>query len=63
MMFFRGIWEILGIQSRKVVEHFKQGLVDNPTRSMEDAAAESNVEYEGQSKRLQYYPLNYKPFL
>ena len=63
MMFFRGIWEILGIRSRKVLEHFKQSLVDNPTRSMEDDAAESNMEYEGQSNRLQYYPLNYKPFL
>lgn len=63
IMFFRGIWEILGLWSRKVVAHGKQGLVDNPTRSMEDDAAESNVEDEGQSKRLQYYPLSYKPFL
>lgn len=56
MMFFREIWEILGIWSRKVVEHFKQSLVNNPARSMEDDAAESNVEYRRPEQQASVLP-------
>lgn len=35
----------LGLWIRKVVDHFKQGLIGHPSSIMEDSGTESNIDY------------------
>lgn len=39
-------------KTRKMVEHFKWCLQGHPSRSMEDSAAENDVDYDGWAQEV-----------
>lgn len=43
MFLFGGIWNVLRVWIRKVIRHFKHGLMGHPSRSMEESVAESKM--------------------
>lgn len=49
MLLFGGIWNTLGLWTRKAVEHYKQGLMGHTLailRGVEDSSAESDFSCE-----------------
>lgn len=51
--FVGGIWKTVGLQTTRVVVHFKWSLMDQLTRSMEGISAASNLNCGVQLKSCQ----------
>ena len=43
-LFFGRMWKIWGLWVRKLVGHFRQGLLGHPNKFMEDSSVESSME-------------------